>query len=477
MTDSRFIGLARAPIYGEVREFLQLAWPLIGTQFSQSTIGLVDTMMMGQMGLEILAAGGLASLTFSVFLYAAMGMLMGANPLVAAAYGAGDSLSERLGQRRQIDRIARQGCWLTSAISIPLSLLISNLDVLMRQLGQAETTIDLASSYLDIMAWGFFPALGFALLRGVISAMFDSRIILAIAGLGTIINVLGNYLLGFGKFGFPHLGISGLAIASVGSIWLMFLALIIYILTDRELKQYRFLHRLDRLLLTLPDRQILIDLIRLGLPIAASTALEIGLFTCVTYLMGALGTQWLAAHQIVLQTTGFTYLVPLAMSQAATIRVGRAVGRANLTAAAQAGYVSAATGLVTMLIISACLLLFPDRIIGLFININDPQNTQVLNLAIGMMTIAAISQIVDGPQRIIVGALYGLQDTRVPMFLSLVTLWGIGLTSGYYLGLHTSLAGNGLWLGSSIGIAISAVVYLWRFQYLIKCRSGQRGKL
>jgi multidrug resistance protein, MATE family len=154
------------------------------------------------------------------------------------------------------------------------------------------------------------------------------------------------------------------------------------------------------------------------------------------------------------------------MSQAATIRVGREFGRANLAGAARSGYVSAATGLVTMLVIAACLLLFADRIIGLFIDLNDPQNIPVLNLAIGMMTIAAISQILNGPQRIIVGALYGLQDTWVPMLLSLITLWGVGLISGYWLGLHTALAGNGLWLGSAIGIALSGGVYLWRFQRL-----------
>jgi multidrug resistance protein, MATE family len=160
-------------------------------------------------------------------------------------------------------------------------------------------------------------------------------------------------------------------------------------------------------------------------------------------------------------------MVPLAMSYAATIRVGQEIGQNNLAGATRATYVSAATGLGFMVLMAAILLLFPDRIIGIFIDINDPKNANVVTLATKLMTIAAISQILDGPQKIIIGALYGLQDTRIPMLLSLLAFWGIGLTSGYWLGFHTSLGGSGLWIGQSIGIAISAVIFWWRFHYLL----------
>ncbi|WP_373541274.1 MATE family efflux transporter [Chamaesiphon sp.] len=446
--------MTRAVLAREVKAFFALAMPLAGVQLSQAAIGFVDTLMMGRIGLETLAAGGLAALTFSVFLYTASGVLMGISPMIATAYGAED--------RQQIERVVGQGCLLAIGLAIPISFCIANFDTLMRQLGQAETTVVLGSTYLDIMAWGFFPALGFSLLRGAISAMSHARIVMSIAIGGTIINIVGDYVLGFGKLGFPQLGITGLAIASIFAIWVMFLALVGYILTQKELKTYRFFRKIYQ-----PDRQILGSLIRVGVPIGVATALEIGLFTIVTYLMGLLGTEVLAAHQVVLQTIAITFMVPLAMSYAATIRVGQEIGQNNQIGATRAGYVGAAIGLLFMLMMAAILLLFPQQIIGIFLDINDPRNANVIPLATGIMTIAAISQILDGPQKIIMGALYGLQDTRIPAILSFFAFWGVGLTIGYWLGFHTSLGGSGLWLGQSIGIAISAVMFFWRFHHLV----------
>jgi multidrug resistance protein, MATE family len=250
----------------------------------------------------------------------------------------------------------------------------------------------------------------------------------------------------------------------------MFLALVVYILTQKELKTYRFfrqIYRFDRRLWSLSNLQILGSLVRVGIPIGIATALEIGLFTIVTYLMGLLGTEVLAAHQVVLQTIAITFMVPLAMSYAATIRVGQEIGQGNLIGATRAGYIGAGTGLIFMLFMAAILLLFPQQIIGIFIDTSDPRNGTVVNLATGMMKIAGISQILDGPQKIIMGALYGLQDTRIPMVLSFLAFWGIGLTSGYWLGFHTSLGGSGLWIGQSIGIAISAVMFCWRFHHFV----------
>ena len=165
-------------------------------------------------------------------------------------------------------------------------------------------------------------------------------------------------------------------------------------------------------------------------------------------------------------------MVPLAMSYAATIRVGQEVGKNNRAGVNRAGYVGAGIGLAFMMLVMIVMLVFPQQIIGIFIDISDPRNAKVIEIATGLMIIAAISQIVDGPQKIIMGALYGLQDTRIPMFLSLLAFWGVGLTSGYWLGFHTPLGGNGLWIGQSIGIAISAVIFFWRFHHLVRAKSS-----
>ena len=446
-------------IYREATEFLKLAIPLIGVQLAQAAIGFVDTLMMGRMGLETLAAGGLAALTFGVFVHTATGITMSVSPIVATAYGAGD--------KSQIERVVQQGCLLVIGLSIPISVFIYNFDLVMPYLGQAQTTVVLGNTYLDVMAWGFLPALGFALLRSVVSAMAHTRIVVLLAIGGTMINIVGDYALGFGKFGCPRWGITGLAVASVIALWAMFLGLIGYILTQKGLNHYHFFRNIYRI-----DRQIFSKLVKIGTPIGVATALEIGLFASVTYLMGALGTEVLAAHQIILQTIAITFMVPLAMSYAATIRVGQEIGQNNLTGAIRAGYVGAAIGLVFMLIVTVIMLLFPQQIIGIFIDIHNPHNASLVTVATGLMIIAALSQILDGPQKIIMGALYGLQDTRVPMFLSLLAFWGVGLTSGYWLGFHTSLGGYGLWIGQSIGIALSAIIFFWRFHHLINTKSA-----
>jgi MATE family multidrug resistance protein len=438
----------------EIVEFLKLAMPSIGVQLCQAAIGFFDTLMMGRMGVETLAAGGLAALTFNVFLYTTAGTMMGVSPIVATAYGAGD--------RSRIESVVRQGLFLVAIASIPIALAITNFDLLMVHLGQAITTVKLGGIYLDIMAWGFFPALGFALLRSVVSAMNHPRIVMAIATGGTVFNIIGNYILGFGKLGFPALGIAGLALASVLTLWGMFLALVIYILNQKELKTYRLFQKLWQF-----DRQICWNLLKVGIPIGGATALEIGLFTIVTYLMGLLGTEVLAGHQIVLQTIAVTFMVPLAMSYAATIRVGHELGKQDFEGVSRAGLVSTTIGLLFMTIMAVVLCFFPHQIIDIFIDIRDPRNANVVSLATGLMQVAGISQILDGPQKILVGALYGLQDTRIPMILSLIAFWLIGLAGGYYLGFHTPLGGNGLWIGQSIGIAISAIMFGWRFYYLM----------
>lgn len=272
-----FISLS-SPLRRESKQFLKLAIPLAGAQVAQSLTGFFDTIMMGKLGAETLAAGGLASLTFFAILNTAAGVVMGISPLIAEAYGAG--------KRSRIEKLARQGFWLVLLLSLPMMMIIVHLDSMMLQFGQAQTTVTLANTYLDIILWGFFPALGFAMLRGVVSGLSHARPVMFIVIIGTIFNVIGNYVLGFGEFGFPRLELAGLAIASAIALWGMFIALLVYILRHRQLKNYRILDQLHQVKPT-----ILWELTKTGVPIGIFVALELGLFTVVTYLMGALGTE------------------------------------------------------------------------------------------------------------------------------------------------------------------------------------------
>ncbi len=443
-----------APIRTESKKFLQLAIPLASAQVAQSLTGFFDTVMMGRLGAETIAAGGLASWTFIAILNTVAGIVMGISPLVAEAYG--------VGQKSRIEKLTRQGFWLVLLLSIPMMVAITNLDSMMLQLGQTQTTVTLADSYLDIILWGFFPALGFAMLRGVVSGLSHARPIMIIVVFGTVFNIIGNYILGFGKLGFPRLELVGLSISSTLALWGMFIALIIYILKHPQLRAYGFFKQLHQL-----KPAIIVELGKIGIPIGIFSALELGLFTIVTYLMGTLGTEVLAAHQIVFQTIMVTFMIPLGMSYAATARVGQWLGRNNLPGIKRAGYISIGMGFGLMLLLAIAMLLFPQFIVAIYLDINDPANAQLISLALPMLTIATVAQILDAVQKITYGVLQGLQDTRIPVFLNISAFWLIGLTTSYILGFPLGLGGTGLWLGQSIGVAIAAILFFVRFRHQI----------
>jgi multidrug resistance protein, MATE family len=284
-----FLTLKTSPIYQESKKLLQLAIPLASAQVAQSLIGFVDTLMMGRLGATTLAAGGLASITFMTLTSVVGAVFMAVTPLIAEADGAQ--------KKHRVATITSQGFYLVIILTMPLAMIIANLDRLLLAMRQDPVTVILASTYLDIMVWGCFPLLGFMLLRGVISGLSHPRPLMFIVMGGTIFNIVGNYLLAFGKLGFPSLEIAGLAIASVITFWGMFLTLLIYLMLHPRLKTYGFVAQLGQFQLA-----IFRQLIRLGTPIGIFIALESGLFAIVTYLMGALGTETLAAHQIVLST-------------------------------------------------------------------------------------------------------------------------------------------------------------------------------
>ncbi|MBE7381834.1 MAG: MATE family efflux transporter [Leptolyngbya sp. SIO1E4] len=441
----------------EVREFVKLAVPLAGAQVAQALVGFVDTLMMGRLGAESLAAGGLASAVFQLVLNTLSGVVMSVSPLVAEAYGAG--------RKHQVEKIARQGLWLSFLLALPMMVVISHLDAVMIHLGQAARTVRLADGYLDYVLWGFFPALGFAMLRGYVAALSQARPVMMIVLLGAIANITGNYILGYGKFGFPRMELAGLGLASGLSFWLMFLALFLYTCRNQTLKVYPFWRELHRL-----RPQMLWQLVVIGFSIAVTIAVEYGLFTVVTFLMGTLGTETLAAHQTVYQTVFLLFMVPLGMSYAVTVRVGQWLGQRDRPSTRQAGYVSVAAAAAFMALTAIALLLFRQQVIGIYLDVNDPASAGVIALAIPMLIIAALAQFLDGVQRVAMGALYGLQDIRTPMILSVVTFWGVGLTSGYVLGFRAGLGGIGLWTGQSIGVAFAGLIFLWRFHSLTSHR-------
>ncbi|MEL6779476.1 MAG: MATE family efflux transporter [Cyanobacteria bacterium J06597_16] len=463
----KFKAKARARSSGvvpEVQAFFKLAVPLAIAQIAQFAVGFVDTIMMGHLSTASLAAGGLASTTFQMSLTVVSGFVMSVGVLAAEAYGANN--------KQHLTGLARQGLWLSLLLAVPFTALLWNMTPVLRGLQQPDTVIMLAQQYFSGVSLGVLPALGFTMLRGYLSAFSLAGIVTVIVSIGTVFNIACNYVLGFGKFGFPRLELMGLGLGSSLSLWLMFGLFSGYILRHRELKHYRFWRGWKH-----PNATILRRLITVGTPIAITSTMELGLFSAVSYMAGSLGTEVLAAHQVAFQTMALIFMVPLGMSQAVTARVGLWFGREsavgsepeeNRAGARRAGFVAISSGGLFLLFTGVGLAIVRRFMVGLFIDLADPQNATVVALAMNLLLVSAIAQMLDGIQRTAMSALYGLQDTRVPMILSAIAFWGIGLTSGYALCFLAGWGVIGLWIGQYTGIAVGCIIFVWRFYRLTR---------
>ena len=439
----------------EIRESIALSIPLAASQLAQSATGFVDTVMMGWMGPNTLAAGGLAAALFIALWVTGLGLTNGVTALTAEAYG-----------RQNIDRIQKivaQGIFLAFLVSLPGMALLTQTGALMQLSGQPVEIARDAQTYLQSIAIGYFPAIAFVMLRGVVSSMNAPRITMVIAIVGLALNAVGDYILGFGKLGFPVMGLSGLAIATAITHWLMFISILLYMGFSPKLRGFRLLSQFPKI-----DRLILWKLFKLGLPIGITFTAEVGLFSVTTILMGRFGVSVLAAHQIVFQTIAMIFMLPLGVSYATTIRVGQWLGQNNIPAVRRSAFVGMAIGGGIMAISAFLLIVFPKVVIGLYVDLSIPANQALVPIATAMLTVAAIAQILDGVQTTVAGALRGLQDTTVPMVLSFVAFWAVGLSSGYWLGFGLGWGGIGLWIGQSIGITMASILFVGRFLWLLK---------
>ncbi|XWK86016.1 MAG: MATE family efflux transporter [Phormidium sp.] len=442
--------LQKPSISSEIRATLHLGIPLAAAQLAQSLTALVDTVMMGLLGSQTIAAGGLGAVTFSILLLVTSAIVSAVSPLVAEAYGAN--------KNQMVKCVVCQGLWLAIICGIPISLIIFYGKPLLLFFGQDANTVAITEEYLQAIAWGFLPAVAFAVLRNFVSGVSQPRPIMVIVICGTFLNIAANYVLMFGKLGLPALGLAGIGWGSTLSFWSMLIALIIYINSETTLKKYNVFHKLHRF-----NKQVFGEILHIGLPIGMLTAVEAGLFTVTTFIMGMLGTVTLAAHQIALQTAATTFTVALGISFATTVRVGQEVGQKNVKGSRLAGYVGISLGGLFMAFMGILFWLIPERIVSLYLDINNPANTAVVNQAKALLRVAAFFQIADGIQVTAVGALRGLKDTRIPVLIGIFAYWCIGLTSGYLLGLKLGFGSVGLWWGLALGLAVASVVLTWRF--------------
>ena len=444
------MSLARHTLRTEIRRTLALAAPLVLTQLAQISMGFVDTVMVGRLGAGDLAGVALGSSVFFTLLMVCMGVVLAVGPMVSQAHGAEDA--EPMG------RSVRQGLWLGLAMAIPAVALLWNIAPVLRLLGQEEATIVRTQAYLRAIAWGFLPFLWFVVLRSFVEGVSRPRPVTLIAFMGVGLNVAANYVLMYGKLGLPALGLVGTGWASTLVYWTMFGLLLLYVQGKRDFRAYRLFARLGK-----PDWHYFRELFRIGWPIGASLGIESGLFMITVMMMGWISTTALAAHQVAIQCAAFTFMVPLGIGLATSVRVGQAAGRGDAAGVRRAGGVGIGLAAFVMLGAAVAFRTVPRAIVSLYLDLGDPANDAVVATAVALLGVAAVFQVFDGVQVAASGALRGLKDTRAPMLIGLFSYWGVGLTGGYVLGFVLGLGPTGLWWGLVLGLGTAAVLLGRRF--------------
>ena len=298
-------------------------------------------------------------------------------------------------------------------------------------------------------------------LRGLLEGKSNTTPIMIICFAGVGLNVFANDALMFGKYGLPALGLVGTGYASTFVYVCVFLMLAFY--TSKKYASLRIFSRLRT-----PDISMLYELIQVGSPIGMTLAFEVSMFSAAAFAMGTLGKDQLAAHQIALQSASISFMIPLGLAIATSVRVGNAIGAGEPRRAAVAGHVGMLSCMFVMSLAGLIFWLLPRPIIGLYLEIGAEENREVIKYATSFLAIAALFQVVDGLQVAASGSLRGLKDTTAAMVLTLFSYWAVGCTVGYYLCFHAGQGGSGLWLGMTMGLATAAVLLTVRFQWRVK---------
>jgi MATE family multidrug resistance protein len=442
----------------EIQATLKLATPMAAGQLAQFSLHIVDTMMCGRLGGLALAGAGLGSSCLAMLWLPATGVVSAVSPLCAQAYGAQ--------QTHLIKKSLHQALLLSCFLFIPLFLILSYAQPLLKLLGQPPELLPLAEQYLQAARWGLLPALGVAVLRNFMDSLGHPRAGMMVAISGVFINILVNWILMFGKFGFPALGIAGTGWATTLVNTWMFVCLWLWARQTPELCPY---------LPTLPfwriDPVVMKELLKVGLPMGISILTEVWLFIGTAFLMGHFGAIALAAHQIALNIASTTFMVALGISNASSVRVAQAMGKNQPQAAYQAGIVGMLIGLGFMGTMGILLWSVPAFFIGLYLNLEQSENLAVFYLASHLLKIAALFQIFDALQVTSQGALRGLKDTRIPMLLGLLCYGGIGLGSALIFAYPLQGRETGLWIGLTLGLMAAGLTLSTRFRSHFKTDS------
>ena len=434
----------------EIRDTIVLAAPLVLGQLSAIGMNVIDTMLAGHYGANTLSAVAVGTSVWSLVIVSAIGVMLALPPSVAQLAGAGRQL--------EIGALFRQALWLALALGIVLLIAVRHATPLLHAIGIEDALVDDAQKFLRAISWGAPALTGYFALRGLSEGLAMTRPTMYFGFLGLLLLGPVGYFFMYGAFGFSGRGAQGSGIATALVLWLQFFAFLTYIALRRNYKPYTPFARFD-----MPHVRAIIGLLRLGVPMGISVLMEASLFVATALLIGSLGADVVAGHQIAINVASVAFMLPLGVAMATTVRVGLAVGRGDTVGVRYAGYVGIATCLVTQAFSCAIMALAPHAISNLY---TDDAN--VASISAQLLILAAIFQFSDGIQVTANGALRGLKDTTIPMIITTVAYWCIGMPVGWWLTFRHGMGARGMWIGLIAGLSVAALLLFSRFATLAR---------
>lgn len=441
----------------ELTALSTLAIPLILTNVSQVLIQTTDVIMLGRLGKEELAAGAIGAQVRFILMIFCIGLIVATAPIMAQYRGA------RWNDVRNIRNTMQQGLWISTLLSAPCIVILIFTEPLLLLFGQSNIVADGAGDYALGSAWGYFPLMWYIALRNFVSALERAQVAAIAAFIGVLVNIIANYLLMFGPL---HMGVGGAGLGTGIANMAMAGFLLFYILIDRRFRRYGLLADIRAI-----DWIRIREITNLGLPIAIAMTMEMGIFVIAAFLVGTISETQLAAHQIAMQLVAFSFMIPLGLAQASTVRVGMAAGRQDRDGVTQAGLVAIGLTLMFVMISAVTAVFFPEHVSAIFLDIEIADNRDVLPYAVLFLQVCAVLMILDGIQVSVGGVLRGLKDTRGPMMIAIFCYWVVGGIAVYFSMFIFSMEGFGIWLSLTLSVTVAAVLLIWRF-YLLRKRIG-----
>ncbi len=422
-------------------------------------VAFADNVMVGQLGTAELAAVSLGNSIALMFMYVGIGFSTAITPLVAEADGAGDTPEAK--------KVLKHGILLCIFLGLLLFGMIMACKPLLYLAKQPDEVVELAVPYLNLVAFSIVPMIIFQAFRQFSEGMSQTRFPMYATILANVLNVLLNYLLIFGTFGFPKLGIIGAAVGTLVARCVMLLYLYLLLYFKKKFRDFVTGFNFKKV-----ERAMFKKLVNLGFPSSLQVFFEVAIFTAAIWLSGVLGKNAQAANQIALNLSSMTYMVGVGLSVAAMVRVGNQKGLQNFSELRRIGKSVFFLTLVIEIVFATIFLVGKDWLPTIYLDVDDPTNQQdnleVIALAAKLLLVAAFFQISDGIQVVVLGALRGIQDVKIPTLITFVAYWLIGFPISYFLGLHTGLKSMGIWIGLLTGLTASGLMLYLRFNILTK---------